>query len=130
MVAARVTIDALREQVARIEAEIGTHVSRLDAKIGTTAEVNTTLSTQLAEAFLLLGLQRDLMEMHEKAFEEWMETLFDKVLAVTEEFQEWTRSLEGEIVLLKRAMVHGTPSALDPHPAKVRVPEPIPFGGA
>ena len=45
------------------------------------------------------------METRERAFEEQMETLRDKVLAVTEEFQEWTRSLEGEIVFLKRAMV-------------------------
>ena len=62
MVVARVTIDALREQVARIEAEVGTQVSRLDTKLGTAVEANTTLSTQLVEAFLLLGLQRDLME--------------------------------------------------------------------
>ena len=55
MAAVRVTIDALREQVARIEADLGTQVSRLDAEIGTAAEVNTTLSTQLVEAFLLLG---------------------------------------------------------------------------
>ena len=65
-----------------------------------------------------------------KALEEQMETLRDKVLAMTEEFKEWTRSLEGEIVLLKRAMVHGTPSALDPAPVKVRVHEPKPFGDA
>ena len=50
--------------------------------------------------------------------------------AVTEEFQERTRSLEGEIVLLKRAMVHETPSASDRPPTKVRVPEPKSFGGA
>ena len=99
------TIDALREQVARIEVEVGTQVSRLDAEIGTAAEANTTLSTQLTEAFLLLGSQRDLMETHEGAFEERMETLRDKALAMTKEFQEQTRSLEGEIVLLKRAMV-------------------------
>ena len=54
MVVARVAIDALREQVARIEADIGTQVSRLDEEIGTTTEANTTLSTQLAEAVLLL----------------------------------------------------------------------------
>ena len=59
-----------------------------------------------------------------------METLCNKVLVVTEEFQERTRSLEGEIVLLKRAMVQGTPSASNLPPAKVRVPEPKPFGGA
>ena len=105
MAAARVTIDALREQVARIEAKVGTQVSRLDEEIGTATEANTTLSTQLVEAFLLLGSQRDLMETCEKAFEERMETLLDKVLEVTEEFQERTRTLEGEIVLLKRAMV-------------------------
>ena len=51
----RVMIDALREQVARIEVEISMQVSRLDAEIGTTAEANITLSTQLVEAFLLLG---------------------------------------------------------------------------
>ena len=51
------------------------------------------------------------METREKAFEEKMETLRDKVLAMAEEFQERTISLEGEIILLKRAMVHGTPSA-------------------
>ena len=55
MATARVMIDELQEQVARIEAEVGTQVSRLDAKIGTAAEANTTLLTQLAEAFLLLG---------------------------------------------------------------------------
>ena len=70
------------------------------------------------------------METRKKAFEERMETLRDKVLAVIEEFQKRTRSLEGEIVLLKRAMVQGTPSASDPLPAKVRVLEPMPFGGA
>ena len=128
MAAASVMIDALREQVARIEAEVGTQVSRLDVEIGTTAKVNTTLSTQLAEAFLLLGSQRDLMEMHEKAFEELMETIRDKVLVMTEEFQERTRSLEGEIVLLNRAMVQGTPSTSNLPLAKVRVPEPKPFG--
>ena len=53
----RVTIDALCEQVARIEADIGTQVSRLDAKIATAAKANNTLATQLAEAFLLLGSQ-------------------------------------------------------------------------
>ena len=55
MAAVRVTIDVLREQVARIEAEVGTQVSRLDAEIGTIVEANTTLLTQLTEAFLLLG---------------------------------------------------------------------------
>ena len=50
MAATRVMIDALQEQVARIEAEVGMQVSRLDAEIGITAEANTTLSTQLAEA--------------------------------------------------------------------------------
>ena len=93
MIVAKMTIYALREQVARIEAEVGTRVSRLDVELGTTYEANTTLSTYLAEAFLLLGSQRDLMETCEKASEEWMETLRDKVLAVTEEFQERTRSL-------------------------------------
>ena len=70
------------------------------------------------------------METHEKVVEERMETLHDKMRAMTEEFEEQTRSLEGEIVLLKRAVVQGTPSASDPPPAKVRVPEPKPFGGA
>ena len=42
MAAARVTIDVLCEQVARIEANIGMQVSRLDAEIGTTVEANTT----------------------------------------------------------------------------------------
>ena len=83
---ARMTIDALLEQVVRIEAEVGTQVSRLDVELGTIAEANTTLSTQLAESFLLLGSQRDLMETREKAFEERMETFRDKVLVVTEEF--------------------------------------------
>ena len=32
-------------------------------------------------------------------------------------------------MLLKRAVVQGTPAAPDPPPAKVRVPEPKPFGG-
>ena len=45
MATARMTIDALREQVAMIEAEVGTQVSKLDEKIGTTIEANTTLST-------------------------------------------------------------------------------------
>ena len=70
MAAARMTIDALREQVARIEAELGTQMSRPNVELGKTTEANTTLSTQLAEAFLLLCSQRDLMETCEKAFEE------------------------------------------------------------
>ena len=45
MAAAKMTINALCEQVARIEAEVGTQVSRLDAELGTVAEANTTLST-------------------------------------------------------------------------------------
>ena len=93
MAAARVTINVLQEQVARIEAEVDMQVPKLDAKIGATTKANTTLLTQLVEAFLLLGSQRDLMEKHEKAFEERMETLNDKVLAVIEEFQERTTSL-------------------------------------
>ena len=55
MAAVRVMIDALREKVARIEVDIGTQVTRIDVEIGTATEANTTLSTQLAEAFLLLG---------------------------------------------------------------------------
>ena len=50
------------------------------------------------------------METREKAFNDRMETLHDKVLVMTEEFQERTRSLKGEIILLKRAIVQGTPS--------------------
>ena len=111
MTATRMTIDVLQEQVARMEAEVGMQVSWLDAELGTAAEANTTLMTQLDETFLMLGSQRELMEMHEKAFEERMDTLCDKVLAMNEEFQEQTTSLEGEIILLKQAMVHGTPSA-------------------
>ena len=57
MAAARVTIDEPQEQVARIEAEVGMQVSRLDAELGIAAEANTTLLTQLTEAFLLLGSQ-------------------------------------------------------------------------
>ena len=70
MAAARVTIDASCEQVAMIEADIGTQVSRLDAEIGTTVEVNSTLLTQLAEVVLLLGSQRESMETREKVVEE------------------------------------------------------------
>ena len=70
------------------------------------------------------------METREKAVEERMESLHDIMWAMTEEFEERTRSLEGEIVLLKRAALQGTPIASDPPPAKVWVPEPKPFGGA
>ena len=59
-----------------------------------------------------------------------MDTLHDKVLAMTKEFQERTISLEGEIVLLKGEMVRGTPSTSDPPPAKVQLPESEPFGSA
>ena len=41
------------------------------------------------------------METREKVVKERMETLHDKMRVMTEEFEEWTRSLEGEIVLLK-----------------------------
>ena len=129
MAVVRMTIDVLREQVAMIESNIGTQVSRLDEEIGTATEANTTLSTQLVEAFLLLGSQREVMETREKVVQEKMETLHDRIRAMTEEFEERTRSLEGEIVLLKREMVQGTPSASNPPSAKVRVLEPKPFGG-
>ena len=117
-------------KVARVEAEVGMQVSRLDAKLGTATKANASLLTQLAAAFLLLDLQRDLMETCKKSFEELMDTLREKVLAMTEGFQERTRSLEGEIILLKQAMMQGTPSTSDPPPAKVRVPEPKPSDGA
>ena len=51
MATARVIVDALLEQVARIEDEISMQVFRLDAEISIAVETNTTLSTQLAEAF-------------------------------------------------------------------------------
>ena len=70
MAAVRVMIYALREQVERIEDKVGIQVSRLDEEMGTTTKVSRTLSNQLAEAFLLLGSQRDLMETSERAFEE------------------------------------------------------------
>ena len=59
----RVTIDALREQVSRVENEFGMQVSQLDAELGTITDANTNLLTQLAKAFLLLGSQRDMMDM-------------------------------------------------------------------
>ena len=114
----------------RSQGRHGTQVFRLDTELGTIVEANTTLSTQLAEAFLLLGSQQDLMETREKAFEERIETLRDKVLVVTEEFQEQTRSLDGEILLLKQAMMQGIPSTSDLPPIKMRVPKTKPFGGA
>ena len=57
MATARMTIDTLREQVERMEAEVGMEVLRLEADLGTTVEANTTLSTRLAEASLLRGSQ-------------------------------------------------------------------------
>ena len=96
MANARMTVDALREQVARIEAEVGTQVSRLDAKIGTATEANSPLSTQIADAILLLDSQRESMETREKAVEERMGSFHDRMQAMTEEFEERIRSLEGE----------------------------------
>ena len=86
MANARMTVDALREQVARIKAEVGTQVSRLDAEIGTT-EANTTLSTQIADVVLLLDSQRESMETREKAVEERMESFHDRMRTMTEEFE-------------------------------------------
>ena len=100
------TVDALHEQVARIEAEVGTQVSRLDAEIGTAAEANSTLSTQIADAVLQLDSQRESMEAREKAVEERIGSFHDRMQAMTEEFEERIRSLQGEIVLLKRAVWH------------------------
>ena len=124
------TVDALREQVVRIEVEVGTQVSRLDAKIGTATEANATLSTQIADGVLLLDSQRESMETREKVVEERMESFHDRMRGMIEEFEKQIRSLEGEIVLLMRVVVQGTPTAADPPPAKVRVPEPKPFGCA
>ena len=119
MANARMTVDALREQVARIENEVGTQVSRLDVEIGTTTEANTTLSTQIVDSILLLDSQRESMETREKAIEEWMESFHERMRTMIEEFKERIRSLEGEIVLLKPAVVKGTPASADPPPAKV-----------
>ena len=105
-------------------------MSRLDAEIGTATEANSTRSTQIADAVLLFDSQRESMEAREKAAEERMGSFHDRMQAMTEEFKERIRSLEGEIMLLKRAVVQGTPAAADPPPAKVRVPEPKTFGGA
>ena len=92
---ARQTIDALREQLARLEVVVDTQVTRLDVGLGNAVEAKSTLSTQLAEAILMLDSQGDRMETLEKTFEERMEELREKVLNVTEEFQERARSLEG-----------------------------------
>ena len=54
--------------------------------LGNAVEANSTLSTQLAEAILMLDSQRDRMETLEKTFDERMEELREKVLNVTEEF--------------------------------------------
>ena len=70
---ARQTIDALREQLARLEAVVDTQVTRLDVGLGNAVEANSTLSTQLVEAILMLDSQRDRMETLEKTFEERME---------------------------------------------------------
>ena len=105
MANARMTVDALHEEVARIEAEEGTQVSRLDAEIGTTTEANSTLSTQIANAVLRLDSQRESMEAREKSAEERIGSFHDRMQAMTEEFEERIRSLEGEIVLLKRVVV-------------------------
>ena len=109
----------LREQVARIEAEVGTQVSRLDVEIDTATEANSTLSTQVADAVLRLDSQRESMEAREKAAEERIGSFHDRMQVMTEEFEERIRSLEGGIVLLKRVVGQGTPSAADPPPAKV-----------
>ena len=101
MANARMTVDALCEQVARIEAEVSLQVSRLDAEIGTATEANATLSTQIADAVLLLDSQRETVETREKAVEERMESFHDRMTTMTEEFEERIRSLEGEIMLLK-----------------------------
>ena len=70
---ARQTIDALREQLARLEAVVDTQVTRLEVGLGNAVEANSTLSTQLVEAILMLDSQRDRMETLEKTFEERME---------------------------------------------------------
>ena len=77
MANARMTVEALRDQVARIEAEVGTQVSRLDAEIGTATEANSTLSTQIADAVLRLDSQRESMEAREKAAEERIGSFHD-----------------------------------------------------
>ena len=105
MANARMMVDALREQVARIEAEVGTQVSRLGAEIGTTTEVNSTLSTQITDAVLRLDSQRESMETREKVVEEQMGSFHDRMQTMTKEFDERIISLEGEIVLLKREVV-------------------------
>ena len=79
MTNARMTVEALREQVARIEAEVDTQVSRLDAEIGTATEANATLSTQIAGAVLRLDSQHELMEAREKAVEERMGLIHDRM---------------------------------------------------
>ena len=81
---ARMTVDVLREQIASIEAEIGTQVSRLDAEIGTATEANTTLSTKVVDVVLLLDSQRGSMETQEKVVEERMESFNDRMRAMTE----------------------------------------------
>ena len=127
---ARQTMEALRDQLARLEAVVDTQVARLDVGLGNAAEANSALSTQLAEANMMLDSERERRETLEKTFDERTEELREKVLKVTEEFQERVRSLDGEIILLKRAVVQGTSAVSEPPPAKVRVPEPKPFGGA
>ena len=85
---ARMTVDALCEQVARIEAEVSTQVSRLDVEIGTATEANATLSTQIADVVLMLDSQRETVKTREKSVEERMESFHDRMRTMTEEFEE------------------------------------------
>ena len=84
----RMTVDALCEQVARIEAEVSTQVSKIDAEIGTTIEANATLSTQIADAVLMLDSQRETVKTREKSVEERMESFHERMRTMTEEFEE------------------------------------------
>ncbi|KAL6343067.1 hypothetical protein AAG906_017879 [Vitis piasezkii] len=105
-------MDAIREQITRLEAYVG---DSLDG--------DTTLSARVAETVEELGVQRGLAENRDK-YVEMMESLATMIKTAVEEFRGRVGSLEGGIALLKRAVLQGTPSISKPTPTKM-----LNFGG-
>ncbi|RVW96894.1 Transposon Tf2-8 polyprotein [Vitis vinifera] len=112
MAARSSAMDAIREQITRLEAYVG---DSLDG--------DTTLSARVAETVEELGVQRGLAENRDK-YVEIMESLATMIKTAVEQFRGRVGSLEGGIALLKQAVLQGTPSISKPTPTKM-----LNFGG-
>ena len=109
--------DTLKDRMSRMEATVG-EVEPGEESLAVKTEV---ISIDLANLKLAFeGLTKDVADK--------LGSVIEDVAALVGELKGSVTNLESELSLLKRA-VSTTPTHSKAGPSKIKVPEPIPFGG-